>query len=103
MCRVINVHRSGFDAWHYEPLFSQAKINEVLTSKIKEFDDSRMSIYDNPLIFWDLRGTGVVCSESLVAKLMRSKQIRFVRGYKRPRYKVGKPSLVVLNKLQRQF
>jgi putative transposase len=34
---------------------------------------------------------------------MRTAQIKSVRGYKRPRYKVGKPALVAPNQLQRQF
>jgi|GEM_PF-96440 len=38
-----------------------------------------------------------------VARLMRAAQIKSVRGYKRPRYKVGKPALVAPNQLQRQF
>lgn len=34
---------------------------------------------------------------------MRAAQIKSVSGYKRPRYKVGKPALVAPNQLQRQF
>jgi putative transposase len=34
---------------------------------------------------------------------MRMAQIKSVRGYKRPRYKVGRPSQVSPNQLQRQF
>ena len=34
---------------------------------------------------------------------MRAAQIKSVRGYKRPRYRVGKPALVAPNQLQRQF
>ncbi len=34
---------------------------------------------------------------------MRAAGIKSVRGYKRPRYRVGKPSLVAPNQLQRQF
>jgi putative transposase len=103
MCRVLKVHRSGFYAWLHEPLSPRAKANEVLTSKIKEFYDQSMGIYGSPRIFCDLREAGVVCSENRVAKLMRAAQIKSVRGYKRPRYKVGKPALVAPNQLQRQF
>lgn len=34
---------------------------------------------------------------------MRATQIKSVRGYKSPRYKLGKPALVAPNQLQRQF
>jgi putative transposase len=34
---------------------------------------------------------------------MRAAGIKSVRGYERPRYKVGKPALVAPNQLQRQF
>jgi putative transposase len=62
-----------------------------------------MGIYGSPRIFCDLREAGVACGENRVAKLMRAAQIKSVRGYKRPRYKVGKPALVAPNQLQRQF
>ena len=38
-----------------------------------------------------------------VARLMRAAQIKSVRGYKRPRCKVGKPAQVAPNQLERQF
>ena len=62
-----------------------------------------MGIYGSPRIFCDLREAGVQCSENRVARLMRMAQIKSVRGYKRPRYKVSRPSQVSPNQLQRQF
>mgnify|MGYP002632621382 FL=1 len=103
MCRVLRVHRSGFYAWLNEPLSPRAKVNEGLTLKIKEFYDQSMGIYGSPRIFCDLREAGVACSENRVARLMRAAGIKSVRGYKSPRYKVGKPALVAPNQLQRQF
>jgi putative transposase len=103
MCRVLRVHRSGFYAWLHEPLSPRAKVNEALTLKIKEFYDQSMGIYGSPRIFCDLREAGVACGENRVARLMRAAGIKSVRGYKSPRYKVGKPALVASNQLQRQF
>jgi putative transposase len=103
MCRVLKVHRSGFYAWLHEPLSPREKANEVLTEKIREFYDQSMGIYGSPRIFCDLREAGVACGENRVARLMRAAQIKSVRGYKRPRYKVGKPAQVAPNQLQRQF
>ena len=103
MCRVLDVHRSGFYAWLLEPLSPRAVENQALTAQIKEFYDQSMGIYGSPRIFCDLREAGVQCSENRVARLMRMAQIKSVRGYKRPRYKVGRPSQVSPNQLQRQF
>ena len=103
MCRVLKVHRGGFYAWLYEPLSPSAKANEMLTAKTREFYDQSMGIYGSPRIFCDLREAGVACGENRVARLMRAAGIKSVRGYKRPKYKVGKPALVAPNQLQRQF
>jgi putative transposase len=103
ICRVLDVHRSGFYAWLLEHLSARAVENQALTTQIKEFYDQSMGIYGSPRIFCDLREAGVQCSENRVARLMRMAQIKSVRGYKRPRYKVGRPSQVSPNQLQRQF
>jgi putative transposase len=84
-------------------LSPRAVENQALTAQIKEFYDQSMGIYGSPRIFCDLREAGVQCSENRVARLMRMAQIKSVRGYKRPRYKVGRPSQVSPNQLQRQF
>ena len=103
MCRVLKVHRSGYYAWLREPLSPRAKAFEALTLKIREFYDQSMGIYGSPRIFCDLREAGLACGENRVAKLMKAAQIKSVRGYKRPRFKVGRPALVAPNQLQRQF
>ena len=103
MCRVLNVHRSGYYAWLQEPLSPRARESQALTSQIKKFYDQSMGIYGSPRIFCDLREAGIKCSENRVARLMRIAQIKSVRGYKKPRYKVGRPSQVSPNQLQRQF
>jgi putative transposase len=84
MCRVLDVHRSGFYAWLLEPLSPRAVENQALTAQIKEFYEQSMGIYGSPRIFCDLREAGVQCSENRVARLMRMAQIKSVRGYKRP-------------------
>jgi len=103
MCRVLKVHRSGYYAWLDEPLSPRAKANDALTVKIRELFDQSMGIYGSPRIFCDLREAGVACGENRVARLMRAANIKSVRGYKRPRYKVGRPALIAPNQLQRQF
>jgi putative transposase len=103
MCRVLKVHCSGYYAWLREPLSPRAKVNEALTLKIREFYDQSMGIYGSSRIFCDLREAGLACGENRVARLMKAAQIKSVRGYKRPRHKVGKPALVAPKQLQRQF
>ena len=103
MCRVLKVHRSGYYAWLHEPLLPRAKVNVALTHKIREFFDQSMGVYGSPRIYCDLREAGVACSENRVTRRMRAASIRSVRGYKRPRCKVGKPSVASPNQLQRQF
>jgi putative transposase len=44
MCRVLDVHRSGFYAWLLEPLSARAVENQALTAQIKEFYDQSMGI-----------------------------------------------------------
>ena len=99
MCRVLKVHRSGYYAWLEDPLSARAKANEALTLKIREFYDQSMGIYGSPRIFCDLREAGLACGENRVARLMKAAQIKSVRGYKRPRFKVGRPALVAPNQL----
>ena len=91
MCRVLKVHRGGYYAWLREPLSPRAKVNEVLTLKIREFYDQSMGIYGSPRIFCDLHEAGWACCENRVARLMKVDHIKSVRGYKRPRFKVGSP------------
>ena len=80
MCRVLKVHRSGYYVGLREPLFPRAKANEKLISQIREFYDQSMGIYGSPRIFFDLKEVGVACSENRVARLMRTAQIKSVRG-----------------------
>lgn len=103
MCRVLKVHRSGYYAWLARPHSPRAIANIALTQRIRESYEQSMGIYGSPRIFYDLREAGVACGENRVARLMRAAQIRSTRGYKRPRFKVGKPAAVAPNQLQRQF
>jgi hypothetical protein len=59
-----NVHLSGYYAWLNEPLPSRANANAVLVARIREFFDQIMGIYSSPRNFFDLRETGVACSEN---------------------------------------
>lgn len=72
MCRVLNIHRSGYYARLLEPMSPRAKANEKLTEQIRAFYDQSMGIYGSLRIFFDLKAAGVACSENRVARLMRA-------------------------------
>ena len=103
MCRVLKVHRSGYYAWLKEPQSPRALENAQLSKQIRHYYDQSMGIYGSPRIYHDLREAGISCSENRVARLMKASKLCSVRGYKRPRYRVGRPALVSPNQLQRQF
>jgi putative transposase len=71
--------------------------------KIKRFYADSHGIYGSPRIHRDLREAGTRCGEKRVARLMQQAQLRSVRGYKRPRYKAGKPATIAPNRLAQQF
>ena len=103
MCRVLRIQRSGYYAWKATPKSARTLADECLMADIrKSFEDSQ-GIYGSPRVHCDLRETGIACGEKRVARLMRQAQLRSVRGYKRPRYKVGMPSTTAPNLLQREF
>jgi len=103
MCRVLRVQRSGYYAWKANPKSKRALADDVLLASIRQsFDDSH-GIYGSPRILRDLREDGMACGQKRVARLMRQAQLRSVRGYKRPRYRVGLPATAAPNRLQREF
>ena len=103
MCRVLRVQRSGYYAWKKKPKSKRALNDESLLVKIKQSFEGSQSIYGSPRVHCDLREDGVLCGEKRIARLMRQAQLRSVRGYKRPRYKVGAPATTAPNRLQREF
>ena len=103
MCRVLRVQRSGYYAWKANPKSKRALADDVLLASIRQFFDDSHGIYGSPRILRDLREEGVTCGQKRVARLMRQAQLRSVRGYKRPRYRVGLPATAAPNRLQREF
>jgi len=103
MCRVLRVQRSGYYAWKNKPKSKRTLADESLLLKIRQSFEDSQSIYGSPRVHCDLREDGVLCGEKRIARLMRQSQLRSVRGYKRPRYKVGMPATTAPNRLQREF
>lgn len=103
MCRVLRVHRSGYYAWRIKPLSDRALEDTALLVEIKQSLDLSDGVYGSPRIHRDLREAGFVCSENRVAKIMRTASIQSVRGYRKPRFKSGRPAMAAPNHLQQQF
>lgn len=103
MCRALKVHRSGYYAWKAEPLSARALEDAKLLVEIKQSYEDSQGIYGSPRVHRDLREAGFKIGEKRVARLMRQAKLKSVRGYRRPRYKSGKPAIASPNHLQQQF
>ena len=103
MCRALRVQRSGYYAWKKKPKSKLTLADESLLVKIKQSFEESQSIYGSPRVHCDLREDGVLCGEKRIARLMRQANLRSVRGYKRPRFRVGMPATTAPNRLQREF
>lgn len=103
MCRVLRVHRSGYYAWLKKPRSDRAVEDERLLLLIRASYAASDASYGSPRIFLDLREEGETCGIHRVERIMKQDKIKAVRGYKRHKYVVGAPSVVVANHLQREF
>ncbi len=103
MYRVLRVQRSGYYVWKANPKSKRTLADDILLASIRQSFDNSQGIYGSPRIHQDLREDGVACGQKRVARLMRQSQLRSVRGYKRPRYRVGLPATTAPNRLQRGF
>jgi putative transposase len=103
MCRVLDVTRSGFYAWLHKPLSDRAIEDLRLLGLIRASYSASGGVYGSPRVFLDLREAGERCGRHRVARIMRSRKIKALRGYKAPRAIHGRPSIIAPNTLQRQF
>ena len=103
MCRVLKVARSGYYEWLRKPFSDRFLEDQRLVKLIRASYMASGCVYGAPRVFLDLREAGETCGHNRVTRLMRTHRIKAIRGYKRPRQQVGKPSQVTPNKLQRQF
>src|SRR5690625_400258 len=103
MCKVLEVHHSGYYAWCKKPESSRTIENKRLTQLIKESWEGSDKIYGYRKITHDLRDLGESCGKHRVARLMRLNHMRSQTGYKRKPYSKGKTSNVAPNHLQQQF
>jgi putative transposase len=103
MCRILKVHRSGYYAWLKHPHSARAMANAHLLWLIRQSHKDSGQTYGSVRVHKDLREWGESCSLNRVARLMRVSGIKGQQGYRKPRFKSGKPHNVVPNRLEQCF
>lgn len=103
LCQLLDVHPSGYYAWHKQPKSAREKSNERLTGLIKQFWLESGGVYGYRKVYSDLRHHGERCGENRVYRLMRQAGIKAQVGYRKPRHRGGQTHIVTPNRLQRQF
>lgn len=104
MCRVLEIHPSGFYAWLKQPESKRAIEDKRLLGQIKQFWIESGFSYGYRNITLDMKDHGESCGKNRVHRIMREADIRSQRGYKRHRgFKGGGLSHVAPNILDREF
>ncbi|EPJ7771843.1 IS3 family transposase [Enterobacter hormaechei] len=103
LCRVLDVHPSGFYAWLQQPHSQRHQADLRLTGQIKQFWLESGCVYGYRKIHLDLRDSGQQCGVNRVWRLMKRVGIKAQVGYQSPRARKGEASIVSPNRLQRQF
>ncbi|HIC9043947.1 TPA: IS3 family transposase, partial [Enterobacter asburiae] len=103
LCRVLDVHPSGFYAWLQQPHSQRHQADLRLTGQIKQFWLESGCVYGYRKIHLDLRDSGQQCGVNRVWRLMKRVGIKALVGYRSPRARKGEASIVSPNRLQRQF
>lgn len=104
MCRVLNIHPSGFYAWHENSKSQREKDDEYLLGFIKQFWLESGCVYGYRKIYKDMLSFGEACGKNRVYRLMKSAGIQSQRGYKcKANFSGGELSTVAPNLLNREF
>ncbi len=104
MCRVLEIHPSGFYAWQKQPDSARAIEDKRLLGQIKQFWIESGFSYGYRTITLDMKDHGETCGKNRVYRIMKQAGLRSQRGYKRHRgFKSGDLSQVAPNILDREF
>jgi len=103
LCRLLGVSRTGFYSWLQSPLSEREQEDRRLLQLIRDSYEASGRVYGSPRIHLDLREMGEMVNKKRVARIMRENGIRALYGYKSPRVIQGRPSIVSVNRLERQF
>jgi putative transposase len=103
LCRMMQVHRSGYYAWIKQPKSARQKDDERLLGLIKQLWLESGCVYGYRKIHQDLRDLDETCGPNRVARLMKQAGLKAQVGYNKPRYKGGKVSVLADNHLNQDF
>lgn len=104
MCRMLQLHPSGYYAWKAQPESQRALDDRRLLGLLKQAWLESGGVYGYRKLTLDMRDLGEHCSRHRVAKLLRHKGLKAQRGYgQRPRPRGGAAAVVAPNLLEQQF
>ena len=103
MCRVFKIARAGYYAWLHEPVSERAQEDQRLLQLIRASYDASYGIYGYRRLSLDLKKLGECCDKNCVHRIMKANYITALRGYKRPKGSYGRPSIIMPNRLNREF
>jgi len=90
MCKVLNVHRSGYYKWLKEPISNLERFNNQLLEKIKASYYESNRLYGHRNVHKDLLESGIHVNKKRVARLMQKANLQGIGTYKRkPKHKSG--------------
>ncbi len=77
MCKSFDVSRSGFYSWQGRPKSQRALNYEALLVEIKAIhNEKNKDNYGSPRVYKELKKKGILCSEKMVAKVMKESGIQ---------------------------
>jgi putative transposase len=104
MCKVMQLHPSGYYAWKVYPLSPRAQDDQRLMGLLKQAWLESGGVYGYRKLALDMRALGERCGKHRVARLLKLEGLRSQTGYRRrTEVRGGKPAIVAPNHLQRQF
>ncbi|MFD2631426.1 MULTISPECIES: IS3 family transposase [Idiomarina] len=103
LCRLLDVHPSGYYAWLKEPCSRRQKRDARQTGLIKQFWLESGGVYGYRKIHSDLREYGERIGINRVHRLMKLSQLKAQVGYRKPRHRGGVSHIVTPNRLNRVF
>jgi len=103
MCRVLNLHRSGYYAWLKNPESKRAKEDKEFIKQIWHYWTESEESYGSPRIFKDFKEAGINIGENRIARLMKLEGIKGSRPTSKHKHSLGVTSNVAENHLNREF
>lgn len=72
MCRIFQVHRSGYYVWLNKAKGSRALANETLDAALQESFEHHKKCYGAPRLTYEMKAQGITCSKNRIARRMKA-------------------------------